>query len=242
LGGHFQVASLNRKPETEKNFSDAAHPDASNADKVDACICEQYRHGAIQDFLNGVVKGSMIAPMRISLKDIPSEGIAIQANGTMDWVKAVIAKAAHPTAHGEGLSIRDLEFDGNVQKLSEGAFLRGGLAMTLNTSCDRCAESFAQQVRDDEVTCMLRQIEAGSGKRPRRTDHEGAKSESDTDDDLAVHWFKGPSFDIGDVILEYVVLAAPLRHLCRTDCKGICQVCGENLNESLCAHAPSVQH
>ena len=40
--------------------------------------------------------------------------------------------------------------------------------------------------------------------------------------------------DLREYVLTEVVLNIPIKHLCREDCKGICQSCGKNLNEGSC--------
>jgi uncharacterized protein len=42
--------------------------------------------------------------------------------------------------------------------------------------------------------------------------------------------------DLTPVLREYVLLEIPISPLCRPDCKGLCPVCGSNLNESTCQH------
>lgn len=39
---------------------------------------------------------------------------------------------------------------------------------------------------------------------------------------------------MADVIREYLLLALPMKPLCREDCKGLCPHCGHNLNEGPC--------
>lgn len=41
--------------------------------------------------------------------------------------------------------------------------------------------------------------------------------------------------DLHELVLTEVVLNIPIKHLCREDCKGICQTCGKNLNEGNCS-------
>jgi uncharacterized protein len=43
-----------------------------------------------------------------------------------------------------------------------------------------------------------------------------------------------------DVLREQVLLAVPLRSLCREDCKGLCPCCGKNLNIDTCSCAAQV--
>ena len=42
--------------------------------------------------------------------------------------------------------------------------------------------------------------------------------------------------DLAPVLREYILLEIPISPLCRADCKGLCQMCGNNLNESPCNH------
>jgi uncharacterized protein len=42
--------------------------------------------------------------------------------------------------------------------------------------------------------------------------------------------------DLTPVLREYILLEIPISPLCRQDCKGLCPVCGNNLNESMCNH------
>lgn len=42
--------------------------------------------------------------------------------------------------------------------------------------------------------------------------------------------------DLNPVLREYILLEIPISPLCRPDCKGLCPICGNNLNESTCNH------
>ena len=46
--------------------------------------------------------------------------------------------------------------------------------------------------------------------------------------------FDGKTIDLDPIIREQVLLALPVSVLCREDCKGLCTVCGEDLNEKDC--------
>ncbi|MBR4910732.1 MAG: DUF177 domain-containing protein [Clostridia bacterium] len=40
--------------------------------------------------------------------------------------------------------------------------------------------------------------------------------------------------DVDELVYSEVILNLPSKHLCRPDCKGLCQKCGKNLNEGDC--------
>ena len=44
--------------------------------------------------------------------------------------------------------------------------------------------------------------------------------------------------DLSQLYREFLILAIPIRCLCKEDCKGLCEVCGANLNHSSCEHHP----
>jgi len=43
------------------------------------------------------------------------------------------------------------------------------------------------------------------------------------------------------VLREQVLLAVPLKAICRQDCKGLCSQCGANLNAAQCSCAEPVE-
>lgn len=40
--------------------------------------------------------------------------------------------------------------------------------------------------------------------------------------------------DITDIVRETLIISQPIRNLCKADCKGLCPICGFNLNEGDC--------
>jgi uncharacterized protein len=49
------------------------------------------------------------------------------------------------------------------------------------------------------------------------------------------------SLDLSDDIRQEMILEYPLKPLCKQDCKGLCLVCGKNLNEGSCGHKSDSQ-
>lgn len=67
-----------------------------------------------------------------------------------------------------------------------------------------------------------------------RCDHPG-KLELSADD--LCHTYEdayGKTLDLTPDIREDILITFPQKFLCRTDCLGLCTVCGQNLNESSC--------
>jgi uncharacterized protein len=49
-----------------------------------------------------------------------------------------------------------------------------------------------------------------------------------------IGYYSGDGMELEDSLREQVLLAVPIKTLCRYDCKGLCPTCGVNRNEQLC--------
>jgi uncharacterized protein len=53
-------------------------------------------------------------------------------------------------------------------------------------------------------------------------------------DDTEIAFFEGEGLFLADVLAEQVLLALPMKVICRSDCRGLCPQCGVNLNNEEC--------
>ena len=53
-------------------------------------------------------------------------------------------------------------------------------------------------------------------------------------DDTEIAFFEGDGLFLADVLAEQVLLAIPMKVICRSDCRGLCPHCGANLNNEEC--------
>ena len=53
-------------------------------------------------------------------------------------------------------------------------------------------------------------------------------------DDTEIGFFEGEGLFLADVLAEQVLLAIPMKVICRSDCRGLCPHCGANLNTDEC--------
>ncbi len=54
------------------------------------------------------------------------------------------------------------------------------------------------------------------------------------------NYIDGYNLDVDLLIFDEILLGFPLKVLCKPDCKGICKVCGKNLNREFCNCEQSV--
>ncbi|HLJ86772.1 MAG TPA: DUF177 domain-containing protein [Candidatus Angelobacter sp.] len=55
-----------------------------------------------------------------------------------------------------------------------------------------------------------------------------------------IGYYRGEGLELNEVIKEQILLALPIRPLCRADCKGLCPRCGSNRNVESCDCAQTV--
>jgi uncharacterized protein len=80
-----------------------------------------------------------------------------------------------------------------------------------------------------EGPCMRCLGEAGVGL---EVDAREVDQPATADEDLSSPYVEGAELDVGRWARDALVLAAPARLLCRSDCAGLCAVCGEPLNDA----------
>jgi uncharacterized protein len=99
----------------------------------------------------------------------------------------------------------------------------GHMATRLELVCARCLEPVIEDVaRDfDLFYAPLAQV-------PR--EEEVALKPADTE----LAFFDGDGLFLADVLAEQVNLAIPMKVICQSDCRGLCQHCGANLNAEAC--------
>lgn len=94
-------------------------------------------------------------------------------------------------------------------------------------------EVFAQRNRN-EITVKARLVGSTKMRCARCLEYY----ESKIDKNIIKYYevSKTKSIDLWQELREDLILDFPMKLLCNVDCKGLCSVCGENLNKSSCLH------
>jgi uncharacterized protein len=101
--------------------------------------------------------------------------------------------------------------------------LHGHLGTSLEASCDRCLGSVVIPVESDFDLSY----------RPVSTMPRAEEVELPLDE-LEVGFFSGDGIEFDDAVTEQVILSVPMKVICNADCRGLCPVCGSNLNVEKC--------
>ena len=149
--------------------------------------------------------------MAIKINDIPPEGLTLELDQKLD------------------LFGRDTATEGFTAVLSikpggEGTFhISGTVRADPVLECSRCLKQFSYHI-DTELNIDLAPATA-LGTAP---EHELDRSELDWE------FYTGDEIDPVEYIQEQVLITIPMVPLHAPDCKGLCPVCGRDLNESNC--------
>jgi uncharacterized protein len=106
--------------------------------------------------------------------------------------------------------------------------LTGSFRGAIELQCARCLEPVARPVQA-EFDLLYRPL--GAVQR----DDEVSISEAETE----IGFYKGDGLALEDVLREQILLAVPVKAVCRDDCRGLCPQCGQNLNHGKCECAPA---
>ncbi len=109
-----------------------------------------------------------------------------------------------------------------LRKVESRVLVSGSIASRIKCKCSRCLEEFEQPVRS-EVS-----LEYVEGPPP------AVREDTVQDEDADVGYFEVPFVDPSDDLRQILLLASPAYPVCRRDCRGLCAVCGKNLNLEKC--------
>lgn len=112
--------------------------------------------------------------------------------------------------------------------------LEGAIETRVTLPCSRCLVYFEEPIRLPVSEQFLIETRP-AGPRGRPTN---VIMEEDENPDAA-HLFDGPLFDLTELLRQGIMLALPTQPLHDEACKGLCAVCGQNLNDGVCRCKPA---
>ena len=110
-----------------------------------------------------------------------------------------------------------------VMKTNYGFNVSANCLANLNYICGRCLEHFESP------------LEFSFSERFSEQSHETSDS-----DDFTIEL--DGNIDVSQAIEQYLIIETPFKTLCSSDCKGLCEQCGVNLNQGECSCAPRLSN
>ena len=167
--------------------------------------------------------------MFIKIKDLELRKIVFDENippGILDLGKDIQQKTSLTTA-GHAELIRE---NRGARQIVEDIRLVGSFSTQVELRCARCLDPVGQAV--SETFDLL--------YRPQGVDAAGDEA-AITQADTEIGYYQGEGLLLEDVLKEQILLALPVKQICRADCKGLCPQCGCNLNAESCDCAASMR-
>jgi uncharacterized protein len=110
-----------------------------------------------------------------------------------------------------------------ILKAGETVYIKGNLQASISQFCSRCLKGYSTEV-DTFFEVRYLPIERASAEK----EHELTKEELD------ISYYSDEILDLNELVTEQLFLLLPMKSLCKATCKGLCSVCGIDLNESQC--------
>jgi uncharacterized protein len=128
--------------------------------------------------------------------------------------------SANPGEIGLNASFQGLvEVDARLDKAIHHLYLNANIRASGSFECDRCLEQFELPLTTKYSVVYLYN-EAEQGRYPP--------------EEIQILSPDATSVDLTTDVRDMVLLSIPLKLLCREDCRGLCSVCGTNLNRKQC--------
>jgi len=118
----------------------------------------------------------------------------------------------------DDLHLRDLEGAVKISRAQQGLFFEGSFNAKVELECSRCLENYLQGITFEFAELF------------------SFNKENVTDSNLIVP--DTAQIDLAEIIREYAFLSFPIQPKCSEGCKGLCVICGQNLNIADCGHTP----
>jgi len=104
-------------------------------------------------------------------------------------------------------------FKGNITNVSSILKLNGRLETEYKAKCFRCLKDI-----DCKIDLVVKENFVESGKNA----------------DYEAYTYEGNLVELDKVLIDNIFLSLPMKQVCSEDCKGLCPICGCNLNEEVC--------
>jgi DUF177 domain-containing protein len=139
--------------------------------------------------------------------------------GTID-LGADVTQTGPLVASGRAELVRE---NRGARESVEDIRLVGNVSTQLEVRCARCLEPVAEKIGESFDLIY----------RPQGVDAI-AEEQSISSAETEIGYYQGEGLLLEDVLKEQILLALPVKQVCRQDCKGLCPHCGTNLNNASC--------
>jgi len=157
--------------------------------------------------------------LTLKLDEIPDEGLDLK------WTE----ERASLLAYLKNFSQIDFDFETpllsevKIWKTGRSVLMRGRVETHLRLVCVRCLKEFSYPLSSNFELNL----------HPLKESYFEEETELDVDE-MESNFFEGGEIHLSEIACEQIFLEIPYQPLCNEECKGLCPVCGKDLNFSSC--------
>jgi uncharacterized protein len=117
---------------------------------------------------------------------------------------------------GDGLFLRAVDGSIDLIRTQDGLIARTMFDAEVDCECSRCLGSFHKKITSEfEEFFTFPHVDS-------------------SEDEINVP--EDGNIDFEPILHDYMLMELPINPVCRPDCRGLCSICGQNLNVALCEH------
>ena len=147
--------------------------------------------------------------MRFIVSDIPEEGLSHDFDLPVDLKGDEHQELAHAEI--------------KVRRSGDRIFCDGRARMSTLLECSRCLIEYTS-----DLNVVFNEVYLPAPETFEEDEYELTLMASGS------AYYSNDEIDFDGLITEQLLLALPMKPLCKEDCRGICSKCGEDLNNNLC--------
>ena len=112
--------------------------------------------------------------------------------------------------------VKDLSGVVRVTRTAQGLLLQIEMGAMTSAECSRCLDPFEYRLEIESTDLYA--------------------FSPDTSGEVSLILPEDSIIDLSPIVRDEMLLAIPINPICKSDCKGLCPICGINLNENSCDH------
>ncbi|MCJ7721290.1 DUF177 domain-containing protein [Candidatus Bathyarchaeota archaeon] len=116
----------------------------------------------------------------------------------------------------EDISLINVEGSIDLSRMQDGIRVQAEFNGENESECGRCLEPFIDTIHSEfEEIFLFSNVDA-------------------TEDEMKIP--EDGNIDVEPFFSDYMLMELPISPLCKPDCKGLCDYCGQDLNQAICEH------
>ena len=158
--------------------------------------------------------------LNFNINDVGDDGLLINTEKSPDF----FSDLKNSLYIRDGILIQSNVFiNVSVEKNDRQLYLTGNLRLKIQSPCSRCMSLVSKMINPRFNLQLM----------PENVD----ESELIFNNDTIIDTYKGNIIDITDYLYEILSVSIPVKVLCSEMCRGLCMICGSNLNDRDCGCA-----